>query len=87
VEKGASEQAWVYLLPGSKSSQRGFEANHRIDLILFRSVPGFKDVVLAGDRQADRTPSGLWPSDHAGLAGTSKRHGEEEDDSVISEND
>lgn len=49
---------------------------HRIDYVLYRDaftargVP-FRGAVHAqviGDRQADRTPGGLWPSDHAGVA-------------------
>jgi hypothetical protein len=49
--------------------------NRRIDLILFKSSNDmhghdglgavFADVV--GDETRDRTPSGLWPSDHAGV--------------------
>ena len=49
--------------------------NRRIDLILFKSSNDmhghdglgavFADVV--GDEARDRTPSGLWPSDHAGV--------------------
>ena len=41
--------------------------DHRIDDIFFE--PPVIDAILAdviGDRQRDRTPSGLWPSDHAG---------------------
>ena len=41
--------------------------DHRIDDIFFE--PGAMDAIQAdviGDRERDRTPSGLWPSDHAG---------------------
>jgi hypothetical protein len=44
--------------------------NRRLDLIFAR---GDVDVVSAervGHRQSDRTPSGLWPSDHAGVIAT-----------------
>jgi endonuclease/exonuclease/phosphatase family metal-dependent hydrolase len=44
--------------------------NHRIDLILLRGAFGIADVSLIGNRPADRTPSGLWPSDHAGVVAT-----------------
>jgi len=44
--------------------------NHRIDLVLFRGGFGVADISLIGNRPADRTPSGLWPSDHAGVAAT-----------------
>jgi hypothetical protein len=42
---------------------------HRIDLILFRGLAGV-DMKVFGDLPSDRTPSGLWPSDHAGLVAT-----------------
>jgi len=47
----------------------------RLDLVLFRQ-PGpegperhqpFAHVHVWGDELTDRTPSGLWPSDHAGV--------------------
>jgi endonuclease/exonuclease/phosphatase family metal-dependent hydrolase len=42
--------------------------DRRIDLVLFRG-PGVRveAVDLVGTDPADRTPSGLWPSDHAGV--------------------
>ena len=42
--------------------------NRRIDLVLFRGT-GFQagTVARVGADPADRTPSGLWPSDHAGV--------------------
>ena len=39
----------------------------RIDLVLFRGGFGTSDVHLIGNSQVDLTPSGLWPSDHAGV--------------------
>jgi endonuclease/exonuclease/phosphatase family metal-dependent hydrolase len=44
--------------------------NHRIDLVLFRGAFGVSDISLIGNQPADRTGSGLWPSDHAGVAAT-----------------
>ena len=44
--------------------------NHRIDLVLFRGGFGVADMSLIGNQPADRTSSGLWPSDHAGIAAT-----------------
>jgi endonuclease/exonuclease/phosphatase family metal-dependent hydrolase len=44
--------------------------SHRIDLVLFRGGFGVADISLIGNRPADRTSSGLWPSDHAGVAAT-----------------
>ncbi|MER7459567.1 endonuclease/exonuclease/phosphatase family protein [Micromonospora sp. NPDC126480] len=42
----------------------------RIDLVLFRGNVGVKEIHLVGDEQSDRTQSGLWPSDHAGVVAT-----------------
>lgn len=44
----------------------------RVDHVLYRG--GFRVLAadIVGDNPADRTPSGLWPSDHAGVAATLK---------------
>ncbi|WP_239627304.1 endonuclease/exonuclease/phosphatase family protein [Paenibacillus sp. H1-7] len=42
----------------------------RIDLILFRGDFKVKKVEVIGEDQKDRTPTALWPSDHAGVVGT-----------------
>ena len=42
-------------------------ADRRIDLVLFRGAFTVRDVDIVGEDSADRTPSGLWPSDHAGV--------------------
>ncbi|MER6995969.1 endonuclease/exonuclease/phosphatase family protein [Streptomyces sp. NPDC000410] len=39
----------------------------RIDYVLFRNGPTAVKADLVGEEQSDRTPSGLWPSDHAGV--------------------
>lgn len=45
------------------------ELTHRIDLILTRGAVGTAERIrLAGADPSDRTASGLWPSDHAGVA-------------------
>ncbi|WP_432408384.1 endonuclease/exonuclease/phosphatase family protein [Wukongibacter sp. M2B1] len=41
--------------------------NERIDLILFRNRFDVRKINRIGNKQRDRTPSGLWPSDHAGV--------------------
>jgi endonuclease/exonuclease/phosphatase family metal-dependent hydrolase len=46
--------------------------NHRIDLFLLRGAFGITDIRLIGNKPGDRTPSGLWPSDHAGVVVTLK---------------
>jgi endonuclease/exonuclease/phosphatase family metal-dependent hydrolase len=42
--------------------------DERIDLVLFRGK-GFRadEAEVVGDEPEERTPSGLWPSDHAGV--------------------
>jgi endonuclease/exonuclease/phosphatase family metal-dependent hydrolase len=44
--------------------------DHRVDLVLLRGKVGIREVQLIGDDAAARTPSGLWPSDHAGVVAT-----------------
>ena len=54
------------------------ELDERIDFVLVRSSAistqqldaerGWFRAELVGDEAADRTPGGLWPSDHAGLS-------------------
>ena len=51
--------------------------DERIDLILVRDdfeqdngIVGGVHVGVLGEEQGDRTPSGLWPSDHAGVLAT-----------------
>lgn len=47
----------------------------RIDLILFRGDFKVKKVEVVGENQKDRTPTALWPSDHAGIVATLKFEG------------
>lgn len=42
----------------------------RIDLVLFRGGFGVVGAERVGEEPADKTSSGLWPSDHAGVAAT-----------------
>ena len=52
------------------------ELDERIDLIFVRNdtdFPAYPDLGpvkarVVGNREKDKTPSGLWPSDHAGVA-------------------
>jgi endonuclease/exonuclease/phosphatase family metal-dependent hydrolase len=41
--------------------------SQRIDLTFIRGGIGIVNTSLVGAKHADRTPSGLWPSDHAGV--------------------
>jgi endonuclease/exonuclease/phosphatase family metal-dependent hydrolase len=42
--------------------------NRRIDFILFKNGWEAIEADLVGERQEDRTITGLWPSDHAGVS-------------------
>jgi endonuclease/exonuclease/phosphatase family metal-dependent hydrolase len=42
--------------------------DQRIDVVFSRTAPDRALARVFGDRPIDRTRSGLWPSDHAGLA-------------------
>src|SRR5262249_40604951 len=42
----------------------------RIDLVLYRGDLRAFDADVVGDELADRTSSGLWPSDHGGVVTT-----------------
>jgi endonuclease/exonuclease/phosphatase family metal-dependent hydrolase len=39
----------------------------RIDFVLTRGGFAASAVKVVGDKRGDKTPSGLWPSDHAGV--------------------
>ncbi len=55
------------LNPTSKLSER-------VDLILFRGNFSVIQADIVGDNPANRTTSGLWPSDHAGVVATLRLH-------------
>jgi endonuclease/exonuclease/phosphatase family metal-dependent hydrolase len=42
----------------------------RIDYVMWRGALAPEAVQIVGDEDADRTQSGLWPSDHAGVVAT-----------------
>jgi endonuclease/exonuclease/phosphatase family metal-dependent hydrolase len=46
------------------------QLSHRVDLVLYSGNFSPLDIFLVGNTPADRTPSGLWPSDHAGVVAT-----------------
>jgi hypothetical protein len=76
--------AWSVTHPGELGNTWGHDENllnttvnltQRIDLVLFRdggSEDGLcaLDADVVGEELDDRTPSGLWPSDHAGVVAT-----------------
>jgi len=39
-------------------------------LILLRGAFAVENINLIGNKPSDRTPSRLWPSDHAGIVAT-----------------
>jgi len=41
--------------------------DRRIDLVLFRGAFAALASDVVGEEPADMTPSGMWPSDHAGV--------------------
>lgn len=53
----------------------------RRDFVLVRGDVEIRRAALVGVSPADRTPSGLWPSDHAGVVSTLElpRHGHHDD--------
>src|ERR687897_2585327 len=68
--------AWSVTHPGELGNTFGHEPllrnttvnlTERIDLVLFRGSVSAINADVVGDELGDRTPSGLWPSDHAGL--------------------
>jgi Endonuclease/Exonuclease/phosphatase family len=68
--------AWPRNRPGLTCCQAANLRNpaslltHRLDLVLFRGAIQVLDIHLVGNNSSDRTPSGLWPSDHAGVVAT-----------------
>lgn len=71
--------AWSTTHPGELGNTWGHDENlrnttvnftQRLDLVLFRGDIRAFNADVVGDELADRTPSGLWPSDHGGLVAT-----------------
>lgn len=46
------------------------QLDNRIDIIFYRGDADATSAVVVGDDEADITPSGVWPSDHAGVVAT-----------------
>jgi hypothetical protein len=46
-----------------------WDFDRRIDLVFYRGRPPLQEVqaVVVGDEPENRTPAGMWPSDHAGV--------------------
>jgi endonuclease/exonuclease/phosphatase family metal-dependent hydrolase len=69
------DDAWARLRPGDPGLTCCFPTDlrtpaplqTRIDVVLFRGPFQPLDAAVIGEEPADRTASGLWPSDHAGV--------------------
>ena len=48
----------------------------RTDLVMFQGNFDVKDIEIVGNSQKDRTISGLWPSDHAGIVASLNLNGD-----------
>lgn len=46
------------------------QLSSRVDLVLFRGSIQVTDIELVGEKSSNRTASGRWPSDHAGVVAT-----------------
>src|SRR5262249_20114901 len=73
------DDAWSQTHPKEPGNTFGHDANlrnttvnfnQRLDLVLSRGDLRALDADVVGDELADRTPSGLWPSDHGGVVAT-----------------
>ena len=73
---GVGADAWPRTHPGDPGSTCCFDATltdpadpltSRIDLVLHSTGVKAARAVIVGDDPVDRTGSGLWPSDHAGV--------------------
>src|SRR5215210_4736801 len=73
------KDAWSATHPRQLGNTWGHDADllnttvnltQRLDLVLFRGGPCALDADVVGDELSDRTPSGLWPSDHGGVVAT-----------------
>jgi len=57
-------------LPNLRNTTTDGYLTERIDLVLFRGALSALDAGVVGEELSARTPSGLWPSDHAGVVVT-----------------
>ncbi|NQU20841.1 MAG: hypothetical protein HQ567_06120 [Candidatus Nealsonbacteria bacterium] len=75
------DDAWTASHPGEPGYTYGNDPDllnsepltldpQRIDLVLHRGDVTTRSMDRAGEELVDRTPSGLWPSDHAGVVAT-----------------
>jgi endonuclease/exonuclease/phosphatase family metal-dependent hydrolase len=76
---GGLTDVWAQVDPGEPSFTEGqpetidsptWTGLHRIDYIFSKGLPGAVWARTFGTDPSERLPSGLWPSDHAGVAAT-----------------
>jgi endonuclease/exonuclease/phosphatase family metal-dependent hydrolase len=77
------KDAWSATHPRAVGNTWGHDADlrnttvnltQRLDLVLYRGDLRALDTELVGEERHDRTRSGLWPSDHAGIVATLGLH-------------
>ena len=64
LHQGQPGYTWALHLGDSATSTA---PTQRLDLVFFRGEVLAEEIQLIGNSPSDRTPDGLWPSDHAGL--------------------
>jgi endonuclease/exonuclease/phosphatase family metal-dependent hydrolase len=68
---GLADPGWTSGLSETVNDADTSSIDHRIDFILARPTKNgdvsFDDGVIVGKDPANRSPAGLWPSDHAGV--------------------
>ena len=77
LEQAGLAEVWPLVYPGNPCGSAGWTSgqsalnnatstlDHRIDDVFVSKGFSALEAEVVGDEQADRTPSGLWPSDHA----------------------
>jgi endonuclease/exonuclease/phosphatase family metal-dependent hydrolase len=65
-----NDPGYTWPLHGEDPYTSSSTPTERIDLVLLRGGFGTLGAQLVGNIKADLTPSGLWPSDHAGVVAT-----------------
>jgi Endonuclease/Exonuclease/phosphatase family len=79
LKQAGFTDAWTAKIPDrpgftccQDASLRNAESKltQRVDFVLLRGPFNVVDASIVGDDPADRQPSGLWPSDHAGVVVT-----------------
>lgn len=66
--RGKAESITCCQAENLRNAESAFD--QRIDFVLIRGAISAQDATRIGANQSDKTPSGLWPSDHAGITAT-----------------